>query len=371
MSNSYHPTEVRMLQHIEKILSAIRQRAPMWGNEGMIESCYLSYLDMMFLIVSPALHELAPRALLNAYSEYGGKNLKGLGCRAPSGWFEKHVADSSKACQQMGEFLGKFEDSLWEGGLFAPALRPRDLFSGAPTPLNPGIVKTVEWLNGLGFKTVDSGDGVTHDFECDRSYPYVVVSVEDPRELIQKTQELYKLLVEKGVHIEPQGPEVLPGKVNLQADYDPATASAMVQIMGISDELLFPPPNPILARKDYASVGQATFLPEKKAYTVGNAKSYDRLLDDRYVPLLKKGSTTIKDYDGGWVWKTPEEARAFLWTPAFAAAFPLRNNQDFAVYEMTLPAGWDVDVSKEPLADGAHHLLNDAVIVARIFYDAL
>lgn len=41
------------------------------------------------------------------------------------------------------------------------------------TPLNPGIVKTVEFLRTNGFITMDSGDGETHAFECDQPYPYV------------------------------------------------------------------------------------------------------------------------------------------------------------------------------------------------------
>jgi hypothetical protein len=34
--------------------------------------------------------------------------------------------------------------------------------------LNPGIAKTVALLNWMGYRTTDSGDGETHDHECDR-----------------------------------------------------------------------------------------------------------------------------------------------------------------------------------------------------------
>lgn len=36
--------------------------------------------------------------------------------------------------------------------------------------LNPGIARTVQWLNSQGFMTTDSGDGATHDHECDRDH---------------------------------------------------------------------------------------------------------------------------------------------------------------------------------------------------------
>ena len=49
-----------------------------------------------------------------------------------------------------------------------------------PGDINPGIRRTVEWLNAHGFRTTDSGDGVTHMAECDRGYAYVSIIIDDP-----------------------------------------------------------------------------------------------------------------------------------------------------------------------------------------------
>ena len=52
--------------------------------------------------------------------------------------------------------------------------------------LNPGIVKTVKMLNDAGYTTTDSGDGETHDYECDRDVGYVVVVLKDNADLVQE-----------------------------------------------------------------------------------------------------------------------------------------------------------------------------------------
>ena len=57
--------------------------------------------------------------------------------------------------------------------------------------INPGIRELVSRLNAAGFKTVDSGDGETHDFECDRSYGYVVV-LAPPTSLARTAEEIRK-----------------------------------------------------------------------------------------------------------------------------------------------------------------------------------
>ena len=69
-------------------------------------------------------------------------------------------------------------------------------------PLNPGIVNLVTILNEHGFKTCDSGDGVTHDHECDRDYPYVVV-MSDKTKLIEDTDRLMAVLYIMGVEVVP------------------------------------------------------------------------------------------------------------------------------------------------------------------------
>lgn len=87
------------------------------------------------------------------------------------------------------------------------------------------------------------------------------------------------------------------------------------------------------------------------AFTIGNRVSYDRDLAQRVVHKIGKRD----DYDGGWVWRTREEAEEFI----------RRVPQPFdaKVYALLLPRGWKEDVSAEPAADGVHRLLQNARIV--------
>lgn len=86
------------------------------------------------------------------------------------------------------------------------------------------------------------------------------------------------------------------------------------------------------------------------AYTVGRLVSYKEAIRQG---AKKLGRTN--DYQGGWVWPTFELAEAGL--KELLAP-------DFGVYKLSLPNGWDIDVSKEHAndADTAFYLLNDSVI---------
>ncbi len=96
------------------------------------------------------------------------------------------------------------------------------------------------------------------------------------------------------------------------------------------------------------------------AFTVGRAASYDAYLQDDPAPA-KCGA--YEGYDGGWVWRTEEQAQAFLASEAFARAFDLPASE-FGVYRLELPTDWAFDVSASPhWSDGVHRLLNDARIV--------
>lgn len=97
-----------------------------------------------------------------------------------------------------------------------------------------------------------------------------------------------------------------------------------------------------------------------QAYTIGNHLSYDRDLAAQ-GPLTKLGARLDEDppYEGGAVWRTAGEARAFIETTNLS--FPA------AVYTIELPTGWDEDVSPEPQPeDGFHRLLHDATILHRV-----
>lgn len=103
------------------------------------------------------------------------------------------------------------------------------------------------------------------------------------------------------------------------------------------------------------------------AYTIGNRKSYDPdLVSDRHVsgekPVRKIGCHPEweEPYDGGWVWRTREDAEAFIDTGPFADSWPF----DPKVYGLVLPTSWEADASPEPdPTDGAHRLLTDSILV--------
>lgn len=103
-----------------------------------------------------------------------------------------------------------------------------------PTGLNPGVVKTVQFLNENGFKTTDSGDGKTHDFPCDQGRPYVVVRTE-PEKLITEADRLKALLTAHGIPVDQVGYE---REVSIQGSYDPVNGIALLQIDNLCDEVL-------------------------------------------------------------------------------------------------------------------------------------
>jgi hypothetical protein len=100
--------------------------------------------------------------------------------------------------------------------------------------LNPGIRKTVKWLNDNGFRTVDSGDGQTHDYECDREDPYVVIACA-PTKLVGEAIRLRALVQKQGVTITPIG----EGFACIQASYDPANDYGCIELVGVRDKELF------------------------------------------------------------------------------------------------------------------------------------
>ena len=102
------------------------------------------------------------------------------------------------------------------------------------------------------------------------------------------------------------------------------------------------------------------------AFTVGRRSSYDRdLVGMPFGTVKKLGAHVDTDgstYDGGWVWKTIEEAGGFMFSGAFKENG--WDSKDFSVYGLILPTGWDTDVSREPHpSDGVHRLINDAYLI--------
>lgn len=100
--------------------------------------------------------------------------------------------------------------------------------------LNPGIRKTVKLLNECGFRTVDSGDGQTREFECDRPRGYVVVRA-SPFDLVSDAKQILLILKKFGVEVGPVGDDEL---TYIQASFDPADGTAIIDISNIHDLLL-------------------------------------------------------------------------------------------------------------------------------------
>jgi hypothetical protein len=107
--------------------------------------------------------------------------------------------------------------------------------------VNPGIRKTVAWLNTHGFETVDSGDGKTHDHACDRGQPYVIIKTM-PASLRNDALRLYCMLRD-GEHLNVtlvMGPIGGEGPC-IQASFDPHDGTAFLELMNVTDDLLFFP----------------------------------------------------------------------------------------------------------------------------------
>lgn len=96
--------------------------------------------------------------------------------------------------------------------------------------LNPGIRETVRWFHDQGYPTTDSGDGKTRQFECDRTEPYVVVRVDDPKDLIDTCRSIFSDL----------GPIALRSDVIITGLYGPLDGKAHVDITGVHDGLTLP-----------------------------------------------------------------------------------------------------------------------------------
>jgi len=98
--------------------------------------------------------------------------------------------------------------------------------------LNPGIVKTVQWLHANGFNTCDSGDGETHNFDCDLDIPFVHMIVQ-PDQLASESKRLFDLLTAKGHKIKEFDAEADDGGPNIQASYDPANDIATLSLFNV------------------------------------------------------------------------------------------------------------------------------------------
>lgn len=103
--------------------------------------------------------------------------------------------------------------------------------------LDPGIRQVVLLLRSWGFKTTDSGDGVTKVgiMECAMPIPHVVIPATRCT-MHDVADRLYGKLGDLGCEVDLVD-LVLPN-VKIEATYDPADESAIVIVYGLDDELL-------------------------------------------------------------------------------------------------------------------------------------
>lgn len=112
--------------------------------------------------------------------------------------------------------------------------------------LDPGVRRLVHWLNERGYRTTDSGDGITKleiGFTAERhnisDHPYVAM-VFSPSELIQEVDRLVVLLRDKfGVEVQRHGrcePEDAP---QIDAYYCPIDKEAVAVLQHVNDEMAF------------------------------------------------------------------------------------------------------------------------------------
>lgn len=95
--------------------------------------------------------------------------------------------------------------------------------------LNPGIRRVVKMLREAGFRTTDSGDGVTNNaMEGALLLPHVhcvVASVS----MVAEARRMLSLFTDAGL-------DVAPGQI--QAVFDPMDGVCTLSVYGIKDEML-------------------------------------------------------------------------------------------------------------------------------------
>lgn len=80
------------------------------------------------------------------------------------------------------------------------------------------------------------------------------------------------------------------------------------------------------------------------AYTIGHIKNYEKVIADHPDDHFKAGA--FDDYDGGYIWKTREEAKAFIDSTDFLKVnwgdnLP-RHPKDFSVFQVHLESWSDI-----------------------------
>jgi hypothetical protein len=112
-----------------------------------------------------------------------------------------------------------------------------------PEDINPGIRRLVELLTISGFKTVDSGDGETHDYACDLPWPFVAMEC-SPHIVIGESIRLARRIerlcpgLKHGAIGPGDGPPL--GVFTVEACYQPFIRRAFITVDGAADKHLAP-----------------------------------------------------------------------------------------------------------------------------------
>jgi hypothetical protein len=97
--------------------------------------------------------------------------------------------------------------------------------------LNPGIRSTVLKLREWGFDTRDSGDGKTHQFECDLPIPFVHIMASSPNFVWNEMESLrVRLSDEYGIDVGMSNEE---GDVPAIEGFIPANGQAFISLYNV------------------------------------------------------------------------------------------------------------------------------------------
>lgn len=111
--------------------------------------------------------------------------------------------------------------------------------------IDPGIRRTVQWLNERGWKTTDSGDGSskigTEAEDCMEVIPNVTIVLDNPSDLVFEAHHLLDALVEHG--LDPEATILVDGQEmpvwQIEALYLPGPKVAILQLVGVTDANMF------------------------------------------------------------------------------------------------------------------------------------
>jgi len=120
----------------------------------------------------------------------------------------------------------------------------------------------------------------------------------------------------------------------------------------------------LLMKENASKVWRHVYLDHcgKIAYTVGLASSYEAAIDElaaKGEKVQKMGRLPASEgpdseaYEGGWIWRTREEAQSKLDEPE---AQKFLQGREFRVYGVLMAGTWETDVSPEVYEDGVHRL---------------